>query len=214
MPPIQQAFVDAWPQVTRTNLLDDALSSDLAAAGVMNEAMLTRISNLAQYARSTGAAGILFTCSSFGPAIDAAKRTLNIPVLKPNEAMFDEALALCAQKIGPSRIGLVTTFAPATALMKMELEAEAKALGVDAMVEVVYAEGALAALSGGDPTTHDSLVLNAARTLSHCEVILLAQFSMARAQSMVASSINKPVLSSPQSAVRKLKAALHNFNPS
>jgi maleate cis-trans isomerase len=47
---------------------------------------------LAQYAKTCGADGILFTCSAFGPAIDEVKRTIGLPTLKPNEAMFSDAL--------------------------------------------------------------------------------------------------------------------------
>ena len=67
---------------------------------------------------STGADGILFTCSAFGPCIEACARELApMPVLKPNEAMIEEAVALT----GPhGRIGLMATFAPTLASMPPE----------------------------------------------------------------------------------------------
>jgi hypothetical protein len=55
---------------------------------------------------------------------------------------------------------------------------------------------------------HDQLVLARAKTLADCDVIMLGQFSMARSQSMVAEVIGKTVLSSPDSAVLKLKKML------
>jgi hypothetical protein len=54
------------------NLLDDSLSADLArSAGGLDARMTARFVALAAYAIGTGAQGILFTCSAFGPCIDA-----------------------------------------------------------------------------------------------------------------------------------------------
>jgi len=77
------------------NLLDDSLSADLARSGGLDAAMTARFVALADYAVGTGAQAILFTCSAFGPCIDEVKRRhAALPVLKPNEAMVDEAVAL------------------------------------------------------------------------------------------------------------------------
>ena len=43
----------------------------------------------------TGASGILFTCSAFGPCIDTVRRRWpDVPVLKPNEAIIDDAVRI------------------------------------------------------------------------------------------------------------------------
>ena len=66
------------------NLLDDSLSADRARAGALDAAMTSRFLTLADYAVATGAKGLLFTCSAFGPCIDAvARRHAPLPVLKP-----------------------------------------------------------------------------------------------------------------------------------
>lgn len=114
-PPIEAAFARLWPEATLMNLLDDSLSADLARDGRITEAMTGRFLSLAGYARATGADGILFTCSAFGPCIEAVQRALSpLPVLKPNEAMIEEA-----QAIG-GRIGLLASFAPTLQSMPPE----------------------------------------------------------------------------------------------
>ena len=92
--PINEAFARDWPRALRMNLLDDSLSADLARDGRgLDAAMHERFQRLAQYAVDTGAEGILFTCSAFGACIEAvAKRHAALPVLKPNEAMVEEAV--------------------------------------------------------------------------------------------------------------------------
>jgi hypothetical protein len=194
--PIEAAFSRLWPQAGRANLLDDSLSADLARDGALTEAMTGRFLTLARYARDTGADGILFTCSAFGPCIAACAEMLApLPVLRPNEAMVEEALAVA----GPGgRIGVLATFAPTLASLPAEF-------GPGATVVPILAEGALAALDAGDAAAHDAAAANAARGLENCAVIALAQFSLARAAAAVAAATGRPVLTTPDSAVGKMR---------
>ena len=81
-------------------------------------------------------------------------------------------------------------------------------------VEIVpkLAEGALAALDRGDRAEHDRLVVEASRDLRDCDLIALAQYSMAPAAAMVADATGRPVLTTPDSAVLKLKQLLARVN--
>jgi hypothetical protein len=204
-PPIEAAFARAWPEAVLMNLLDDSLSADLARAGSLTPAMTGRFLALSRYAAGTGADGILFTCSAFGPCIDAvAAERSPMPVLKPNEAMIDEAVAEARRLAGPGRrprIGLLATFQPTLETMPPEFPAE---------VTVVpqLAAGALAALDRGDVAEHDRLAAEAARALADCDVIALAQFSLARAAPLVEAATGRPVFTTPDSAVRKLRRLL------
>jgi hypothetical protein len=194
-PPIEAAFAASWPQVQLMNLLDDSLSADLARDGALTEAMTQRFVQLGRYAAATGADAILFTCSAFGPCIEAVARDQTIPVLKPNEAMIEEA----AEHGGT--IGLVATFAPTLASMPAEFPSNAR-------IKTCLVDGALAALDRGDVETHDRLVGDAVAAVKDCDVVALAQFSLARCAPLVAQVTGKPVLTTPDSAVRKLKSLL------
>ena len=200
--PIEEAFSRLWPEATLANLLDDSLSADLARDGVLTPAMTERFLTLARYARATGADGILFTCSAFGPCIEACARDLApIPVLKPNEAMIEDAIA----QAGPAaRIGLLATFAPTLASMPQEFTAAAP----NVTVVPCLADAALRALDRGDPAAHDRDAARAATALHDCDVVTLGQFSLARAASAVAAATRRPVLTTPDSAVHKLRRLL------
>jgi aspartate/glutamate racemase len=198
--PINAALARAWPEAVRMNLLDDSLAADLARTGALDERMTQRFITLADYALGTGANAILFTCSAFGPCIDAVKaRHAGIPVLKPNEAMVDEAVALAAG----APIGLLATFGPTLQTMPPEFPATA-------VLRTALAEGAMAALDAGDTAAHDRLAVDAALRLADqgCRVIALAQFSLARARDAVAAATGLPVLTTPDSAVARLRVLL------
>jgi Asp/Glu/hydantoin racemase len=191
--PIESSFARLWPEPRLMNLLDDSLSADLARDGRLTDAMTERFLALGRYVVSTGTDAILFTCSAFGPCIEAVARAhAPMPVLKPNEAMIEQA----ARSSG--RVGLLSTFPPTLVSMPREFPAS---------VEVVpkLAEGALAALDRGDRAVHDRLVVDASKDLRDCDVIALAQYSMAPAASAVEQASGRPVLTTPDSAVLKLK---------
>ncbi len=200
--PIEAAFRRLWPEVTLMNLLDSSLATDLARDGSLTPAMTDRFLALARYAQSTGSDAILFTCSAFGPCIEACARELApIPVLKPNEAMIEEAVALTG---GRGRIGLMATFAPTLVSMPAEFDAVAP----DATLVPCLVESALTALNAGDLAGHNADAAKAALSLDGCDVIALAQFSLSQAAAAVAAATGKTVLTTPDSAVRKLRRLL------
>jgi hypothetical protein len=192
-PPIEASFRRLWPEPQLANLLDDSLSADLARDGRITPAMTQRFLDLTAYALRTGADAVLFSCSAFGPCIEAAAAAHpEIPVLKPNEAMIEEAVAL-----GGS-IGLLATFAPTLASMPSEFPST-----VD--LHICLADGAMAALNRGDVAEHDRLAVEASRELADCNAIALAQFSLSGAAAAVGAATGRPVLTTPDCAVRKLR---------
>jgi Asp/Glu/hydantoin racemase len=197
--PINREMAKQWPECERMNLLDDSLSADLARSpNGLDTAMQQRFFALADYAVSTGANGLLFTCSAFGPCIEAVARRHAVPVLKPNEAMISEAIRL------GRRIGLIATFAPTLQSMPPEFPPDVELISV-------LAEGALDALNAGDFEQHDALIMQAAQraTAQGADVVALAQFSMARAEPLVRGVLRQPVITTVGSAVRAMRRALN-----
>ncbi|WP_342358626.1 aspartate/glutamate racemase family protein [Terrarubrum flagellatum] len=198
--PIRSAFMALWPEAELANVLDDSLSVDRAKFAEITPAIASRILRLAEYGASLGADAILFTCSAFGPAIEEAARRLPMPVLKPNEAMFEEAL-----KHG-DRIGMVATFPPAVATMEEEFADEARRLRPTARLTIELCADAMTALRDGDAETHNALVSERCGSLANVDAIMLAHFSTSRALEAARGVTGAPVLSSPEAAVRKVRS--------
>ena len=202
--PVVETFQSDWPEAEVYSLLEDSLPGDLQEAGEIDQAMIERFTRLADYAADTGADGILFTCSAFGTAIEAAAAAhAPLPVLKPNEAMFEEAMDM------GRRIGMIATFQPSIPSMTQEFEEMAAATGASAKLETACVPDAMDALRDGDADTHNRLVAGAVDELGDTDVLLLAQFSTAQARPAVEAKYDKPVLTSPGSAVRKLRRLLN-----
>ena len=202
--PINEAFKQLWPDAERMNLLDDSLSADrekqMDTPIEEDSAMMERFVRLATYARDTGANAVLFTCSAFGPCIERANEALDIPVLKPNEAMFRAALS------HGNAISMLATFEPSLAPMKAEFDSIAQ--GTGATLHTTCIPDAMKALADGDSERHDALLALGAKQLPPSDAILLAQFSTARAADAVHRATGRPVLTSPDTAVQAIRSAL------
>ena len=202
MAPIAAAFARGWPEAELANVLDDSLSVDRSRDVALTPAMTARFEALGDYASTIGARGVLFTCSAFGSAIEAVARRLAIPVLKPNEAMFEAAFA------HGRRIGMVGTFGPSMASMGAEFDEAAGRLAPGTTLRDVLSTEARDALDRGDVERHHVLVAEAAATLGDVDAVMLAHFSTAGAVDAVRARVAVPVLTAPDAAVARIRTLL------
>jgi hypothetical protein len=200
IPPIEEAFTRLWPEAEIVNLTDDSLAGDLAAAGTLPPEMTDRFRLLARYSAEAGADAILFTCSAFGPCIEACAADLKpLPVLKPNEALIEECAAIGGTE---AVVGLLATFKQTLDTMPPEFDAAQPHF----RMKIALATKALDALLAGDQEGHDQAAADtAAAELLECDVIALAQFSLSPAATLIAERTGKPVLTPPDTSVLKLK---------
>ena len=203
--PIETAAKELWPEAETVTILEEGLSMDRAANIVTDEQINARIVELARYAEQLNTNGILYTCSAFGEGIEEAARTSKLPVLKPNEAMFDAALE------HGENIALVYTFPPSVGSMEKEFNKTAELNKSNAKLTGVFAEGAMDALRIGDAARHNKIIADAAASITDADAILLAQFSMASAASDIRNVTSIPVLTSPESAIEKMKLSVNRF---
>jgi Asp/Glu/hydantoin racemase len=203
MDPIKSAMASLWPEAEAVNLLDDGLTIDRAKEGPdLSEELIGRFVDFGRYAQRIGADGILITCSAFGPAIDRMQEELPLPIVRPNEAMFREAIA------AGSRIGMLATFAPAVATMEDEFRQFAAETGATAALETIVVPDAIDLLRRGDVDSHNRLVAEMASQFSDRDAIMLAHFSTSRAAEQVRSQVEVPVFAAPEAAVMRMKSLL------
>ena len=202
LPPIASAFAEDWPEAQTLNILDDSLSADRAAEGHLSEQMKQRFQTLTDYAVDNGADAILFTCSAFHEAIGLAAAKHGLPVLTPDEAMMERAVA------SGRRIGMLATFEPTLETASQALRDIAAANGREVAIHAQWVPGALAALQSGDAATHEALIVEAARGMPDVDALMLAQFTMSVCAPAVRAAVSVPVLTSPHTAVAKLKRLL------
>jgi len=196
------AFAQDWPEARISNLVDDGLFRWVGETRGVVPAMYAPFEAHTRYMVERGADAILFTCSAFQPCIDAAMAHHDIPMLKPNDAMIEQALE------AGSRIAVLATVAGTIPSVSAEIEMMAAARGQEITLSQHFVDHAFAAMAAGDGEAHDSMVSDAARAITDADVIVLAQFTLSRAAAPVAAVTDIPVLNSPGAAVTKLKAML------
>lgn len=186
------------PGLDVIHMVDESLIGDTIAAGRLTKATTRRLALHINSCVQAGATSIMVTCSSIGPAAEAARAFFDEPIYR-----VDEPMARAAVQSGP-RIGVLatlsTTLDPTVSLIQ--------SFSNSATVTARLCQGAFDAVMSGDTDTHDRLVSSALRDLApHVDVIVLAQASMARVVD-TAGAFSVPILSSPELAIIDLKAKL------
>ncbi len=204
VPVFQQLTKAKLPDVDTFNIVDDSLVRQIGAKGGITPDISARVAAYIGSAASGGADHILVTCSSIGPAVEAAASSVKVPVLRVDQPMTDAAVQ-AGRRIGVIAT-LPTTLNPTSDLVRRRAVAAGRTIELTTRL----VEGAFEALMAGDAATHDALVGAALLELStQVDVILLAQASMARVvDTLPAASRRIPILASPPLAIEHLATLL------
>jgi Asp/Glu/hydantoin racemase len=203
MEPISASFRSYWPEARVAHLLDDSLFGDFDRDNkVITDAMIERFRRLGDYCVAAGADAIMFTCSVFGRAIEAVQHDHGIPVLKSNEALYEDLMGR------GGRVALLATFAATLSTVTAEIEACMTASGVRLKVAPHLVEGALDALFDNRPDEHNRLIAEAAARFADHDAIAFTQFSMAPALELAQARVRTPILTPPNAAIRKMKSLM------
>lgn len=204
VPVFAQLCKEKLPGVNVFNIADDSLVKGIIAAGSLTPTIARRVAAYLESAELAGADYIMVTCSSIGPAVEAAANLIGVPVLRVDQPMADKAVA-AGKKIGVVAT-LRTTLEPTADLISRRATAVGKQIALTSRL----CEGAFEALMNGDAAAHDAKVAAALKELSHqVDVIVLAQASMARVVDTLAPEDRRvPILASPGIAVDYLATVL------
>ncbi len=201
--PTRELFARHLPDVRLINIVDDSLIQDVIEAGRVPSAVEKRLMNYYHSSIDAGADVIFNTCSSVGDFALKAKDLIDIPLVKIDDAMAEEAVK-ASDSIGVLAT-LPTTLGPTVRLIRHF----AKKLGREVKIAEGLADGAFQAVIAGDREKHDQLILDSAEKLAgQVELFVLAQGSMARMEEQIAEATGRKVLSSPEMGVLHVKEVL------
>ncbi len=171
------------------HVVDESLLGVTRKVGGLTPTTRRRVLGHLESAAEAGANVVVVTCSSIGPAVEASREFVSVPVVRIDEPMADEAVRL------GRRVGVLATL-PTT----LEPTADLVARRGAAEVRSQLCDGAFDALAAGDREGHDELVREGLRRLAgEVDVVVLAQASMARVTDALPEEERPvPILSSPR----------------
>jgi Asp/Glu/hydantoin racemase len=196
------------PKTRIFHMVDESLISDTIRQGHLRRVTIRRLLAMIESAEKAGADAVMVTCSSIGEGVVLGQKLFDIPVIRVDEAMAEEAVRM-GRRIGVMAT-LRTTLEPTIALLR-EKAAEA---GVQIDIVDSLCDGAFEAVLAGDTATHDRILADAlSNDMKNVDVVILAQASMARVvKGMPKDALVAPVLSSPELAVRSARTILAGLN--
>ncbi|WP_156153606.1 aspartate/glutamate racemase family protein [Domibacillus robiginosus] len=196
--PILEAFQIHAPEVTLLNFMDESLIYELNERGTVTKAMKRRLLDLAGKAEASGVNGILLTCSSFTPVVGEISHLFQCPMLSADLSMLEKAVEM------GSHIGVIATVPAAGPTTTALLNSIARECQKSIQVHTAVIPEAFSELQTGNQEKHDELIHRKVQELSiDCDVILFAQFSMARALKTL-DVVTKPILTSPDISVKSI----------
>lgn len=198
--PIERAFRTGWPEADIMSVIDDALYADVDSEGNMPANMPDRILALFRHCQASGASGIVFTGSTFGRAVDKVRGEVDVPVLKPDEAMAEHVAAR------GQAISLVCTAKRALPVIESNIVQAALRQNRQIAVRTHWVPNAQAEMAAGNPEKHNQLIAEVVESLPEEELVVLGQLSMEPALDLIAPPRRDNILTGSSATVNKMRA--------
>jgi Asp/Glu/hydantoin racemase len=200
---LNKLFGEQLPAVRIVNIIDDSLLDDVRAAGSMTASVARRLVGHALLAESAGADLVFNSCSSVGEAADMMREMLDIPVVKIDERMANDAVSI------GGKVAVIATLPTTLDPTVRFIQRKADTAGKQITVNRYLVEGAFDVLMSGDSQKHDQMVSDEIeRAVQESDVVILAQASMARLAPQLEGKTSVPLLTSLSTAVEEVAKAL------
>ncbi|MFI3254130.1 MAG: aspartate/glutamate racemase family protein [Eubacteriales bacterium] len=198
--PHVKSYVDEVGGITVYNIMDDSLLRATLDDGGMTATTASRMLNYAKAAESSGADGILSTCTSVNEATKWMRPLLSIPILNIEEPVAEMSVD-AGKKIGV--IGTIPTSPDAIGRVIVE-----KAAQKNKEIKIVncVVDGAFDVLCTGDRAKHDEMVCETLYKLSkEVDCIACAQISMSL---LLHDPVDVPVFKIGRSGMERIHAMM------
>lgn len=171
--PFTKKFADENPDIKVYDICDDSLLSETREYNGMTPTIASRVYSYAKAAESSGADGIICTCTSVNEATAMIRPFLNIPMIN-----IEEPVAELAVENGP-RIGVLATLPTSPMAIDRVIRRIAAEKGKRIEIVDAVAEGAFDVLCEGSREKHDEMIRNKLYDLAkEVDCIAFAQISM------------------------------------
>ncbi|MDJ0946079.1 MAG: aspartate/glutamate racemase family protein [Kiloniellales bacterium] len=200
-----ELFEEILPEAMLNHLVREDLLLRAQLAGEVTPEIAAETAGSLQELAGQGARLVLCTCSTLGPAVEAAAAEIAVPVLRVDRPLAEAAVAAGGRLLVVA--ALETTLAPTQALLK---DAASRA-GREVDLEVLSLPEAWEAYESGDQEAYRRQIAEAVRDAvgravgngaGGFDTVVLAQASMAEAVEDL-TDLGIPVLASPRLVVEK-----------
>lgn len=186
------------------SLQDPSILAEVREAGYVTAKPAARLIGMYMKAVEEGVDAMLNLCSSVGEVADCAQdaaRYLGVPIVRVDEEMCREAVRL------GKRIGVMATLPTTLVPTRNTVQRVAREMGAHVEMVDCLVDGAF----GLDQEQFKTRLTEAAGDIiENVDVVVLAQGSMAYAETHLRDVYGKPFLGSPRFGAAALKAALQS----
>ncbi|NRE84055.1 Asp/Glu racemase [Klebsiella michiganensis] len=201
---MQQLIADIMPEVEVMHLVEESMIKQVMKAGGVRPNIAARIADYVHIAEKADCDIFITACSSIGTAVEQCQFLTPLQLARIDSAMVKEAIEK------GERIAVLATVATTLKPTLDYVQRKIQESGKPRAVTPILMEEAFHALLAGEMDTHDRIVADGLKTaFSQADVVMLAQASMARVLQQLPTP-PVPVLTSPESGIRWLKALAEN----
>lgn len=201
---MQQLIADIMPEVEVMHLVEESMIKQVMKAGGVTPNIAARIADYVHIAEKADCDIFITACSSIGTAVEQCQFLTPLQLARIDSAMVKEAIEK------GERIAVLATVATTLKPTLDYVQRKIQESGKPRAVTPILMEEAFHALLAGEMDTHDRIVADGLKAaFRQADVVMLAQASMARVLQQLPTP-PVPVLTSPESGIRWLKALAEN----